>query len=86
MLLLKLPDWTTVSLVLLLAVVGLIAVFQQTPLAVMVAPPLVVIVPPEVAVVEAMLLAVAVAETVGAFAPDVKLVCAPYDVPTLLVA
>lgn len=42
------------SVVLVLAIVGLSAVFQQTPLAVMVAPPSFEIVPPDTADVEVM--------------------------------
>ena len=76
-LLLKLPDWITVSVVLLLPVVGLAVVAQQTPLAVMLPPPLVVMLPPEVAVVVAMALAAVVLPRVGNTTRVVKLTWAP---------
>ena len=64
------------SVVLLFAVVGLAEVFQQTPLAVIVAPPLSGIAPPLEAVVEVMEVIVAVV-TVGVVFKVVKVESPP---------
>ena len=69
------------SVVWLLAIVGLLEVLQQTPLALIVEPPSDEILPPEVAVVMVM----AVAAVVVKFtAPGVNVISLPFDVPALL--
>ena len=71
----KLPE-VALFVVLLSLTVGLEAVPQQTPLAVMAAPPLEVMLPPEAAVVPVTLVTETVA-IVGAAAPEVRLIWAP---------
>jgi hypothetical protein len=76
------------SVVLKLAIVGLVAVFQHIPLAVTEAPPLLVIFPPLVAVVVVMEVTAVVDRvgTTGETAFEVKLSSFPYAIPTLFVA
>ena len=71
--------------VLLPPVVGLAEVLQHTPLAVTEAPPSDVTFPPLEAEVDVILDAVAVV-TVGAALAVVKVLSAPYEVPTLFLA
>jgi hypothetical protein len=73
------------SVVLLSEVVGVAVVLQQIPDAVIADPPLEVIVPPALALY-LVILDGAIVVSVGAIAIVVKLVSAPYTVPTLLVA
>ena len=68
-----------------LVVVGFCVVAKQIPLAVTAAPPLLVILPPPEAVVD-VITEIVVVVMVGGAAKVLTVTCAPYSVPTLLVA